>query len=331
MGCRTSNAGTKASCTGTVAGRFLTQQVMPAKNEIAGLFETKEVGFELRDHVGFRYDIFEKNVASNVGKTWSPENGYQFTTTSIMFQRQYRPGGCAIFSFSQQHLSNVSNESGTSCPVLSGDSDLLGSIERTRYSISERTVEISPTLGDRLLTVDISKVGPGFVVIESLLGEFRSLLVKRQSSMLLDVKARDLESNGFSHEYSVLTFDGQVAWRLPRTGRPEDGRIIVIPPDWVWWQAEGTRETSCCIVEWSVDGRTHTHRVARGREIVSVSLQPTSKLIAVSVTDKHRTGRVPDAVYVFSAEDGVEFIPPISPADHAIAGPVPGSQVPCLH
>jgi hypothetical protein len=64
---------------GTVAGRFLTQQVMPAKNEIAGLFETKEVGFELRDHVGFRYDIFEKNVASNVGKTWSPENGYQFT------------------------------------------------------------------------------------------------------------------------------------------------------------------------------------------------------------------------------------------------------------
>jgi len=176
-------------------------------------------------------------------------------------------------------------------------------------------VEISSAPGGAF-AIDISTIGPGFVVLEGISVARRRLLIMRQSSELLKVKAPDLEARGFSHEYSELTFDGQIVWRLPRVGQADAGRIVADSTGWMWWQSEGARTPGCCVLEWNLGGASGTRRVARGRDITSVSLHPTGELIAVSVSDMHNTGTAPDAVYVIRSRDGVEVfrrsLPPLT-------------------
>jgi hypothetical protein len=266
------------------------------------------------DHVGLRYILFDKHVPSNWGKTWTPENGYQFTPTNVMFQRHYYPGGCVIYGFSQAERREIPAESDAACPLLSGDSDSLGSLESTTYSITERRVEISST-SRGVFAVDTSAIGPGFVILEGISVARRRLLMKRESSWLLNVKAPDLEARGFSHEYSELNFEGQIMWRLPRVGDADDGRLLADSTGWIWWQS-AAGEHGCCGLEWNLCCGPGTHRVARGRYIISVSLHPTGELIAVSVSDRHNTGAVRDAVYVIRSRDGGEvfrrYLPPLT-------------------
>jgi hypothetical protein len=277
--------------------------------------------------VGFRHALFAKHVPSNSGKTWTSEFGYQFTPTSIMFQRQYFPGGCVIYRLSPQESRDIPCESSARCAVLSGDSDSLGSLELTAYSVSERRVEIAPWRNGSTLVVDISKVGPGFVSLKGVSVDRRRFLIRRQSSRLLRVKALDLEAHGFSYEYSEIAFDGQVIWRLPRIGEPDGARLVADSdaPNWVWWQSEDVPARGCCALEWRVGRSAGTHRAARGRNIVSVSLNSTGQLIAVSVSDIHRTGKVLDSVYVIRTRDGVEvfrqYLPPFTQSRLQFLGP----------
>lgn len=283
-----------------------------------------EVSFD--EDVGLRYALFDKRVASNYRKTWTFEYGSQFTPTSIMFQRQYAPRGCVIYRLSLQESQDVPHESGSHCPVLSGDSDSLGSLERTAYSVSERRVEIAAIHGESTLAADISKVGPGFVVLEGISVDRRRLLIRRESARLLQAEAPDLEAHGFSNEYSEIAFDGQVIWRLPRIGEADDAELVADAQNWVWWQSKDRKGTDCCVLEWSVGGSAGSHRVARGRKIVAVSLNPTGKLIAVSVSDRHWTGKVHDSVYVIRTRDGVEvfrqYLPPLSQSRVQFLGPL---------
>ena len=63
----------------------------------------------------------------------------------------------------------------------------------------------------------------------------------------------------------------------------------------------------------------------RGRNVISVSLDPTGELVAVSVSDLHEVGNVPDSVYVFRIRDGIEvfrrFLPPFSHPSVQFLGP----------
>jgi hypothetical protein len=113
------------------------------EDELKRIFR-REPGFNIRwIHIGFRQALFDKHVPSNIGKTWTSEFGYQFTPTRVMFQRQYLPGGCVIYGLSPHESRDIPSESSASCPVLSGDSGSVGSLEGTAYSVSERRVEIA--------------------------------------------------------------------------------------------------------------------------------------------------------------------------------------------
>jgi len=294
------------------------------QTELRDAFKPKP-GFDPSYDVGLRYKLSDRAVPSMYNRTWSAEYGYQFTPASLMFQRQYLPGGCVIFGFNPPNHREVPAESDVGCPALSGDSDLLGSLERTTYSISERRVEIAPAHGPGPAAVDISKVGSGFVSLEGVSVNRRSVLIRRQSSTLLHARAPDLEARGFAHEYSEVGFDGHVVWRLPRVGGADDARLAVEGANWVWWQTESQHPLDCCRLEWSRDGVAGRHRVARGRSIISVSLCPTGKLIAVSVSDRHWTGRVSDSVYVIRTADGSEvfrrYLQPLAQSRVQFLGP----------
>jgi hypothetical protein len=286
-----------------------------SENELRGIFKP-EPGFIGWDHIGFRDAWFDRHLRSNQGKTWASEYGYQFTPKRLMFQRQYSPGGCAIFGLRPACKRDVPAESGAGCPELAGDADSLGFLGPATYSETERSVEIKPAGGTAAVEVDISKVGPGFISLEGVSVERRTLLLRRQSSRILNITIADLENHGFSHEYSEVSFDGQVLWRLPRTGDADDGRLVADSPNWIWWKSEPLRAPGCCLLEWNVGGRAGAHKVARGRKIVSVSLSPSGQLIAVSVSDRHRTGGIRDSVYVIRSRDNVEvfrgYLPPLT-------------------
>lgn len=275
--------------------------------------------FDIRwDHAGIRHLLFDSHVPSYVDRSWSAEDGYQFTPTSLMFQRQYAPGGCVVFRFDARDQLSIPRSSTEGCPLLAEDGEHLARLENTTYSTTERQVVVEEDHGKPAMTVDISRIGAGFVVLEGLSIDSKRLLVSRQSSRLLNTPAPDLASKGFSHEYAEIAFNGEILWRLPVSREVDECRLIVDPPNWVRWRYCGRGSVGPCGLDWSIDGRRGAHQPGRGRSIVAVTLQPAGRHIALSVSDLHTTGAVPDAVYVIRTDDGGEVfrrqLPPLANA-----------------
>jgi hypothetical protein len=159
--------------------------------------------------------------------------------------------------------------------------------------------------------------------LEGVSTDRRRILIRRESSALLDARAPDLEARGFAHEHVEFAFDEQIIWRLPRVGDDDDARLVFDAPNWAWWQTESRRPVNCCRLEWTVDGVPRTYKVARGRSIISVSLYPTGTLLALSVSDRHWT--VSDSVYVIRTSDGSEvfrrYLPPLAQSRVQFLGP----------
>jgi hypothetical protein len=202
--------------------------------------------------------------------------------------------------------------------LLAEDAEVLASIEGTSYSSHSRQVRLQARGGGDGVSVDISAIGPGFVSLEGVSMALRRLLLRRQVSRLLCVRAPDLEARGFTHEYAEVGFDGKVAWRLPRTGDPDGGQFAGDSRGWVWWQTGRGEADGCCRLECGRGNQAMAHPVARGRTIVSMSRSPNGGQVAVSVTDRHAAGSVPDAVYVFQTQNGQEVfrrnLPPFTRA-----------------
>ena len=73
---------------------------------------------------------------------------------------------------------------------------------------------------------------------------------------------------------------------------------------WVAW--DGYRDTGRYRVAWDIQGAKGLHEIPKGRGITSVSVSPSGRLIAISVTTNLNIGSVRDAVYVLRTSDGRE-------------------------
>lgn len=276
-----------------------------------------EPQFDIRfPHAGFRNALFERALPSYNNRTWSGEHGFQFTPAGLMLQRQFAPGGCVIFGFNPPRHTEVRAESLKGCPSLSGDSGSLARLGDATYSEDDRRILVTPEQATGQRAIDISKIGQGFVVLESFSVKRHAVLLRRQVSAILRARAPDLEARSFTYEFAELSAKGEILWSLPRTGDADSAQLAFDSGNWVWWQSDPDGSPGCCRVEWEVAGISGSHRVTRGRTIVSVSLAPNGKWIALSVSDRHRTGSIPDSVYVFSTFDRHEvfrrFLPPLA-------------------
>jgi hypothetical protein len=285
------------------------------ENELKSIFSAgPEFDITFID-AGLRYTLFGSKVPSHLHKSWSDEHGYQFTLASIVFARQYAPGGCVIHDLIRNTTRDHQIESWQSCPLLSADSGWLASLDGTTFSQDGRLVKVEALDGGKHIDVNISKAGPGFVVIEDVSISHPRLLVRRKSSRLIDVSGTVLERRGFNHEYLEVSFDGTPLWRLPRVGDGNSDQVLLGQGGWVWWQSD-SEAPGCCQMEWQTAAGHKKHNVARGRSIVSVSLDPGAEFLAISVSDRHNTGQVQDSVYVIRTRDGSEvfrrYLPPLT-------------------
>lgn len=92
---------------------------------------------------------------------------------------------------------------------------------------------------------------------------------------------------------------------------------------WVAW--DDYREDGRSRVVWSRPAGTGTHEVPLGRGITSLAVDPSGRLIAVSVTRSVSVGQIDDALFVLRTSDGSEVyrrrLPSYARAEIAFLGP----------
>jgi hypothetical protein len=91
---------------------------------------------------------------------------------------------------------------------------------------------------------------------------------------------------------------------------------------WVAW--DGYRDEGAYRVAWSLSNGDGVYEVPKGRSITSVTVEPSGRLIGVSVSPAYNIGSVRDAVFVLRTKDGREvyrrYFPPYSRSEIAFLG-----------
>jgi hypothetical protein len=181
--------------------------------------------------------------------------------------------------------------------------------EPTRFEHYTPKRLIAVASPDSHTNIDASALSGGTVSLLDFSMRRRTILLEREYG-----KRSTVQRGAPTHEYAELDFDGKLLWRIPGAG--QNSTLLVNGGDRLLWQAFVPWFDPCCTLTWTVAGHPGAHHIARGRNVTSVSFDPTGVLVAVSVSDLHEVGNIPDSVYVFRIRDGVEvfrrFLPPFS-------------------
>jgi hypothetical protein len=117
----------------------------------------------------------------------------------------------------------------------------------------------------------------------------------------------------YEHNYATLrgslTAMGLDGARLPgpltaEGVDPQATTFLRLGSGWVAWDAY--RENEPYRIAWSLPNGVGTRRIAKGRGITAVAVDPGGTYVAVSTTTTLNIGNIKDAVFVLRASDGQE-------------------------
>ncbi len=179
-------------------------------------------------------------------------------------------------------------------PVLSADGAALAWLE-TRRDAARRVIE------NRLWTRDLATGKELARTLDlPLRGRYRVVSLDRGADVFIVTRNSDT--------IFAVGPDG-----LPRWGPlapPGFGlaahNFRLVGTGWVVW--DGYRDQGRYRVAWSLAAGEGMREIPKGRAITAVAVDPSGRLIAVSVSRHLNIGQVRDAVYVFRASDGTEVL-----------------------